>query len=124
MTKKRDKATALKFLHKLMRRHRRPEELVTDKRRSYAAALKALDGEDRQVTKRRASDRAETSHQPFRRCDRATLRFGWMHGSRRFASAHASVHNHLNADRSLTSRPHYKQARAAALNEWQALCGG
>jgi putative transposase len=38
VTKKRDKATALKFLHKLMRRHRRTEELVTDKLRSYAAA--------------------------------------------------------------------------------------
>ena len=41
VSKTRDKAAALKFLKKLMKRHGRPEEIVTDKLRSYGAALRA-----------------------------------------------------------------------------------
>jgi putative transposase len=42
VAKRRDKAAALKFLRKLMKRHGRPEEVVTDKLRSYGAALEDL----------------------------------------------------------------------------------
>jgi putative transposase len=38
----RDKAAALKFLPKLIKRHGRPEELVIDKLQSDGAALKEL----------------------------------------------------------------------------------
>ena len=122
VTKRRDKAAALKFLKKLMKRHGRPEEVVTDKLRSYGAALKELGGEDRRVTERWENNRAENSHQPFRRRERAMLRFRQMHSLQKFASVYSSVHNHFNADRSLSSRPDYKQARTAALAEWRALC--
>jgi putative transposase len=50
------------------------------------------------------------------------LRFRQMHSLQKFAAVHSSVHNHFNADRSLSSRDHYKAARTAALNEWRALC--
>ena len=50
------------------------------------------------------------------------LRFRQMHSLQKFASVHSSVHNHFNAERSLSSRPHYKQARTAALAEWRGLC--
>lgn len=40
--KTRDRKAALKFLRKLMKRHGRPEEVVTDRLRSYGAALKEL----------------------------------------------------------------------------------
>ncbi len=42
VSKHRDRKAALTFLRKLMKRHGRPEELVTDKLRSYGAALKEL----------------------------------------------------------------------------------
>ena len=48
------------------------------------------------------------------------LRFRRMHSLQKFAAVHASVHNHFNADRSLSSRPNYKLTRAAALAEWRA----
>ena len=38
VTKTRDKASALKFLKKAMKRYGRPEEIVTDRLRSYRAA--------------------------------------------------------------------------------------
>ena len=45
-----------------------------------------------------------------------------MHGLQKFAAVPSSVFNHFNSDRSLSSRPVYKQARTAALAEWRQLC--
>ena len=36
----------------------------------------------------------------------------------KFASAHASIHNHFNHDRHLNRRDIFKQNRAVALAEW------
>jgi putative transposase len=38
-----------------------------------------------------------------------------MQSLRKFASVHASVSKHFNSERSLSSRPLFKQNRAAAL---------
>jgi putative transposase len=121
VTRTRDKAAALKFLKKL---HGRAEELVTDGLKSYGAALKEIGAEDRQVTGRWENNRAENSHQPFRRRERAMLRFRRMHCLQKFASVHGSVHNHFNSERTLTDRSTYKAARTAALAEWRGLCAG
>jgi putative transposase len=40
----------------------------------------------------------------------------------KFASVHASVTNHFNQERSLSSRPLFKLNRAAALAAWRGLC--
>lgn len=121
VTKTRDRKAALKFLRKPMRRHGRPETIVTDRLRSYGAALKDLvRGDDREMG-RWLNNRAENSHQPFRRRERAMLSFRNMRCLQKFASIHASVHNHFNYERYLTSRPHFKQARTAALAQWRQL---
>ena len=122
VSKTRDRAAALKFLRKSMKRRGRPEELVTDKLRSYGAALKELGIQDKRVTDRWENNRAENSHQPPRRRERAMLRFQRMHSLQKFASVHGSVRNHFNAERSLTSRDVYKAARNAALAQWRQLC--
>ena len=121
VTKTRDKAAALKFLKKALKRHGRPEELVSDRLRSYGAALKALGrGDDREMA-RWANNRAENSHLPFRRRERAMLRFRRMSNLQKFAAVHASVHNLFNIERSLYSRANFKLNRAAALQEWRGL---
>jgi putative transposase len=122
VTKTRDKKAALKFLKKAMRKHGRCEQYVTDKLRSYGAALKDLGVSDRQETGRWLNNRGENSHLPFRRRERAMLRFRRMRTLQKFASVHASVTNHFNLDRSLSSRPLFKQNRAAALAERRGLC--
>jgi putative transposase len=124
VSKTRDRKAALILLKKLLKRHGRPAEVVTDKLRSYGAVLKDLGIQDKRVTDRWENNRAENSHQPFRRRKRAMLRFRQMHSLQKFASVHGSVHNHLNAERTLSSRPDYKIARADALAEWRALCAG
>ena len=78
VTKTRDKKAALKFLKKAMRKHGCPEVFVTDLLRSYGAALKEIGAADRQETGRWMNNRAENSHLPFRRRERAMLRFRRM----------------------------------------------
>ena len=121
VTKARDRKAALKLLKKSMKRHGRPENIVTDRLRSYGAALKDLGrGDDREMG-RWMNNRAENSHLPFRRRERAMLRFRRMRTLQKSASVHASVHNHFNLERSLTSREHYRANRVSALAEWRGL---
>ena len=108
VTKTRDKKAALKFLKKTLKRHGRSDEIVTDRLRSYGAALRELGISNRQQTGRWANNRAENSHQPFRRRERAMLRFRRMRTLQKFASVHASVFNHFNQERSLSSRQDFK----------------
>lgn len=122
VTKTRDRKAALKFLKKTMNKHGRADVFVTDMLRSYGAALRDLGMVDRQETGRWANNRAENSHLPFRRRERAMLRFRRMRTLQKFAAVHASVHNLFNEERSLSSRPLFKANRAAALAEWRGLC--
>lgn len=122
VTKKRDKKVALKFLRKAMRKHGQPEAIVTDRLRSYGAALKEIGAGHRQETGRWLNNRAENSHLPFRRREWTMLRFRQMRSLQKFAAVHASVLNLFNSERSLSSRPDFKLNRAAALAEWRGLC--
>ena len=122
VTKARDKKAALKFLRKILKTHGRAGVFVTDDLRSYGAALKEIGAADRRETGRWLNNRAENSHLPFRRRDRAMLRFRRMRTLQKFASVHASVLNHFNHERTLSSRPVFKAKRAAALAEWRGLC--
>jgi putative transposase len=122
VTKRRDRRAALKFLRKLMKRHGPAQEIVTDKLRSYGAALREVGATALRVTERWLNNCAENSHQPFRRRERAMLRFRQMHSLQKFAAVHSSIHNHFNSDRALSSRDVYKANRTAALAEWRQLC--
>jgi putative transposase len=105
-----------------MRKHGQPEIFVTDKLRSYGAALKETGGVERQDTGRWINNRAENSHLPFRRQERAMLGFQGMRSLQAFASVHAAVYNHFNQPRHLYSRGIFKTNRAVALNAWRGLC--
>jgi putative transposase len=104
-----------------MKRHGRPEVLVTDRLRSYGAAMKVIGNADRQETGRWLNNRAENSHLPFRRRERAMLRFRRMRSLQKFVAVHASVQNHFNQERHLYSRTNFKLNRTAALAEWRQL---
>lgn len=121
VTKTRDKAAALAFLKKALKRHGRAEAIVTDGLRSYPAAMRQLGNLDRREMGRWLNSRAENSHLPFRRRERAIPRFWRMKSLQKFASVHASLHNHLNSERHLVDRQTYKLRRSAALAEWQSL---
>ncbi len=98
VTAKRDKAAALKFLKRIMKKYGRPRTVVTDGLCSYPAAMKEIGNADRQEVGRRLNNRAENSHQPFRRRERAMQRFRSMKTLQKFSSVHAEVHNHFNQE--------------------------
>ena len=122
VTKRRDRKAALKFLRKTMKRFGPPHVIVTDLLRSYGAAMKIIGNSGRQETGRWLNNRAENSHLPFRRRERAMLRFRRAPTLQKFVSVLASVFNHFNQERGLSSRHHFKLNRAAALAEWRDLC--
>ena len=121
VTAKRDKAAARKLLKRIMKKFGRPRTIVTDGLRAYSAAMKEVGNADRQEVGSRLNNRAENSHQPFRRRERAMQRFRSMKTLQKFSSVHAQVHNHFNQERHLVTRSIYKQRRSAALAEWRAL---
>jgi putative transposase len=121
VTKTRDKGAALAFMKKALKRHGSPERVTTDGLKSYRAAMKQLGNSERQDIGRHANNRVENSHLPFRRRERAMLRFRQMKTLQKFASVHANVHNHFNLERHLVDRQTYKKRRSAALVEWQSL---
>jgi putative transposase len=121
VTTKRDKAAALKLLKRIMKKYGSPCSVVTDGCGAYSAAMKEIGAVDRHEVGRRLNNRAENSHQPFRRRERAMQRFRSMKTLQKFSSIHAQVHNHFNQERHLVARQVYKQRRSAALAEWPAL---
>ena len=120
-TKQRARKAALKFLKRAMKRYGCPKVIVTDRLRSYRAALNVIGLADRQECGRGLNNRAENSHQPFRRREKAMAKFRAEKTLQKFALAHASVHNHFNHQRHLNSRVNFKQLRQAALSEWRQL---
>ena len=121
VTAKRDKAAALKLLKRIMKKYGRPRQIVTDGLRAYSAAMKEVGNADRQEVGGGLNNRAENSHQPFRRRERAMQRFRSVKTLQKFSSVHAQVHNHFNQERHLVTRQVYKQRRSAAFAEWRAL---
>src|ERR1700745_1497419 len=79
--------------------------IVTDKLRSYGAALREIgfSGSPKQGLR---GDRAENSHQPIRRRERERKMQGFKSAksAQRFVSVHAAVYNTFNVPRHLMTR--------------------
>ena len=121
MTKNRDKAAALGFMKKALKRHGSPDAIITDDLRSYRAAMTELGNTEKREVGRWANNRVENSHLPFRRRERAMLRFRQMKSLQKFASVHANVHYQFNLERHLVDRQTYKERRTAALAQWREV---
>jgi putative transposase len=121
VTKRRDRKAALKFLRKAMKRYCSPKVIVTDRLRSYGAAMKVIGNADRQETGRWLNNRAENSHQPFRRRERAMAKFRSAKSLQKFAALHGSIYNHFNQERHLYNRQNFKNNRSLALAEWRQI---
>lgn len=104
-----------------MKRYGRPKAIVTDKLQSYGAAMRDLGNADHQLVGRWLNNRAENSHQPFRRREKIMQKFRRPGSLQKFSSVHASVYNHFNHERQLYSRQDFKLNRIVALAEWRQL---
>ena len=73
-------------MKKALKRHGPPERITTDGLVSYKAAMRELGNDAKQDVGRHANNRVENSHLPFRRRERAMLRFRQMQSLQKFAS--------------------------------------
>ena len=102
--RRRDKRAAVRLMRKLLRKQGfAPKIVVTDKLRSYGAALRQLGVACRHEQGLRKNNRAENSHQAVRRRERKMQRFKSARSAQRFLSMHAAVHNTFNLQRHLVS---------------------
>ena len=121
VTKKRDRHAALKFLKKQLKWYQAPETIVTDRLGSYRAALRRLGIASRQDVGRYTNNRAENSHLPFRRRERAMLGFRSMKTLQKFTAVQSAFTNHFNLERHLYKRSDFKANRDQALRAWRQI---
>ena len=82
-----------------MKRHGRPKAIVRDRLRSYRSAVNAIGNAAAQACTRWLDNRAGNSRRPLQPRGWAMAKFRDMKTLQKFASVHASIHNHLNQDR-------------------------
>jgi transposase-like protein len=117
--RRRDTAAAEKLMRKLLKKYGfAPHVLVTDKLRSYGAAMSEIGLSARDEHGLRKNNRAENSHQPTRRRERKMQRFKSPGSAQRFFSVHAAVQNTFKVQR--TSRRTLRVHREQAFQRWRA----
>ena len=119
--KRRNRKVALAFLRCAMKKYSQPRAIMTDRLKSYRAAMNVIGNAVDQECGRWLNNQAENSHQPFRRREGAMSKIRDVKTLQKFAAVHASTFNHFNLDRHLNSRSDFKQNRSAALAEWRQL---
>ena len=121
LTKRRDRRTALKVLKNLVSRHGVPKQIITDKLRSYKAALRDLDMVHLQETKQYANNQVENSHLHFRRREKIMNRFRLMGSLQKFTAIQSQFQNHFNHERHNEKRDTFKNLRQSSLDAWNEI---
>ena len=122
---KRDTKAARKLMRKLLKKQgMAPDEWITDKNPAYGAALRELKLTRAPHTRRkRANNRAESSHVPVRRRERKQQGFKSPRSAQRFLLLHAATYNTFTVPRHLVSARTYRLFRAEAFEAWHNAVG-
>ena len=105
----------MKFLKKTLKRHGHAKKTVTDRLRAYGAAFRERGINDQQETGGWAKTRAEKRSTTLSKTNAwRCCASGRMRTLQKFASVQASVFNHFNKERSLSSRQNVKVNRHTA----------
>jgi putative transposase len=117
---KRDSKAARRLMRKLLKKQgMAPDEWVTDKNPAYGAALRELKLSRVPHTRRkRANNRAESSHVPVRRRERKLQGFKSPRSAQRFLSLHAATYNTFTVPRHLVSARTHRLFQAEAFEAW------
>ena len=119
---RRDKRAAKRFFKKLLKGLCYvPRVVVTDKLRSYGAALKEIMPGVEHRQHKGLNNRAELSHQLTRQQERQMRRFKSAGQAQRFRSAHAPINHLFRCRRHLLTAADTRTVRAQAFNTWQQV---
>jgi putative transposase len=115
---RRNTTAALRFFRKLFRVWGQPRVIITDKLRSYGAALASLASGVKHRQHKGLNNRAEASHRHTRRREKI---MGWFKSpgqAQRFLSVHDQTACLFRPKRHLLSARSYRHARADAFDLW------
>ena len=119
---RKDKRAAKRFFRKLLKGQRRiPDELTSDKLRSYAAAKREAMPSVVHCQDTYTNNRAEVSHKHTREQEHQTRGFALPAQAQRFLSVHGQVHNPFRVGRYLLRAANYRILRGRAFAVWQAV---
>jgi putative transposase len=122
--RQRDKQAAKRFFRKLLKGFTYvPRVVITDKLKSYGAALCEILPSVEHRQHRYLNNRAENSHQPTRQRERRMGRFKSPGHAQRFLSAYGPIASHFRPRRHLCSAPKYRQEMAQRFRIWQEITG-
>jgi len=118
----RDQRAAEQFFRRLLRgQGQEPFCIITDKLRSYSAALRTILCDVTHNTERYANNRAEASHQPTRQRGRQMRRFKSAGQAQRFLSLQAVVQNLLRVGHHLLRSTNQRLLRSRSFEAWRTV---
>ncbi|MEV5432556.1 IS6 family transposase [Streptomyces sp. NPDC052701] len=121
---RRDKAAARRFLRRLMKKTRAvPRVVVTDKLRSYGAAHREVMPSVEHRQSKYLDNRAENSHQPTRRRERAMKGFRSVGAAQRFLSAFSGTSPHFRPCRHLMTATGHRAEMTVRFAVWDQITG-
>lgn len=115
---RRNARAAKRFIARLVARWGTPRVIVTDKLRSYGAALRKLALEVDHRAHKGINNRIEGSHRPTRKREKIQGRFKSARQAQRFLAAHDETANLFRPRRHKMTASAYRQKRAAAFHQW------
>jgi putative transposase len=122
--RQRDKKAAKRFFRKLLKGLTYvPRVIITDKLKSYGAALREILASVEHRQHRYLNNCAENSHQPTRQRERRMGRFKSSGHAQRFLAAYGPITSHFRPRRHLFSAPEYRQKVTQRFQIWREITG-
>lgn len=119
---RRDQRAAERFFRRLLRgQGKEPFRIVTDKLKSYAAAMRFVLCDVAHDTRRFSNNRVEVSHQLTRQRERQMRRFKSPRHAQRFLSIHGVVQNLFRLGRHLLRSTNYRLLRSRSFGLWRMV---
>ncbi|MFF9764657.1 MULTISPECIES: IS6 family transposase [Streptomyces] len=121
---RRDTAATRHFFRRLLKKtHALPRVVVTDELRSYGAAHREVMPSVEHRSHKGLNNRAENSHQPTRRRERAMKGFRSTGGAQRFLAAFSGISPHYRSRHHLMTAPGYRAGMTLRFAIWGQATG-
>ncbi|WP_416068470.1 IS6 family transposase [Rhizobium sp. ZK1] len=119
---RRNAKAAKRLMSKLLKSQGRPPRvMITDKLTSYDVARRQIMPSVEHRSHKGLNNRAENSHQPFRRRERIMKRFKSQRHLQRFVSIHDPIANLFHIPRHDISSSHHRELRSEAMSLWAEI---
>ncbi len=115
---RRNARAAKRFISRLIARWGMPRVIITDKLRSYSAALRKLGLAVDHRAHKGLNNRIEGSHRPTRKREKIQARFKSARQAQRFLAVHDETANLFRPRRHTMTATTFRQKRADAFCEW------